>query len=158
MSLKFYLILFGWILYSSFSLAQKSNIDSAGLLKKQTKILKVETELLECRAKLEKLESGLQAKIESANYWDERAREAAEENSILAVRLNNDPTDRRLARKAHKAAKAARKDAKRARKAKSRLESHRGSIESVRKTIESLENKLDQLRLELQQYKASISQ
>lgn len=158
MNMKFLLVLFGVIWYSSFLVAQEARIDSTRLLKKQSEILKVETELLECRSKLENLESELGNKIKSADSWDERARKAAEENSFLALRLNNDPTDRKLARKAHKAAKAARKDAKRARKAKSRVESHRRSIESVRKKIESLEKRLDRLRAELQQYQVTFNQ
>lgn len=135
--------------------AQDPVADSIKLEKKHYAILKLEKELLERREKLEKLEKELDSKIKSANYWDKQASREAEENSVRADRLNNDPTSRKLARKAHKAAKDARKDAKRARKAKSALESHYRSIEAAKKKMQSTENELGKLRLELQQFESN---
>lgn len=121
--------------------------DSMALAKQQVQITKLETDLSERKMKLAKTENSLKLATERHSEAEEKAARSAADNAKLADKLRNDPTDKRLSRKARKSARSAERYAKKARKAKSSMEGLSDDAEKYRKRIATDEKKLADMKL-----------
>jgi len=109
--------------------------DSVISLKQQKQSLELSSKINTHKIQLAKLENDLEKKTRAMETTAEDARQAAEENAAAASKLNIDPLDKALARKAENAGDAARKSAKRARTAADNLAGLKKDIESLRSKI-----------------------
>ncbi|RYY57468.1 MAG: hypothetical protein EOO09_02550 [Chitinophagaceae bacterium] len=120
--------------------------DSIASSKKQLQIQKLTDDIAERKVKLAKTESSLKLAAEKNTEAEEKASRVAADNAKLADKLNNDPTDKRLSRKARNSAKDAKRSSKRARKAESSMNSLTRDAEQTRKRIAQDEKKLADLQ------------
>ncbi|HMH21215.1 MAG TPA: hypothetical protein VK563_05545 [Puia sp.] len=94
------------------------------------------------KEKLVELQSSLDEKVSNKQKAAEQAQNSADENRKAANKLNNDPEDRKLARRADQKAGDARDDAKKARKADRQLEDLRKDIRNLTEKIAKEKTKL----------------
>jgi hypothetical protein len=95
------------------------------------------------KEKLLKYQSQVADRTREKEETAAKAQQSADENRQAAIKLTNDPQDRKLARVADNAASSARSDAKKARKAADRFDDLNKDIRDLTDKIEKEQIKLD---------------
>ena len=143
MKARLIVIVLGMMIFTPLiSSAQVVSKDSINLLKDQKEALEVSRKLNDRKIELAKLENQLAEKNKDAEKTAKIAQSSANENAKVASQLSNDAQDRKLSRRASKAASRANRDSRSARRASESLESLRKNIESLRSIIAQDESKL----------------
>jgi predicted nucleic acid-binding Zn-ribbon protein len=135
--------------FSAYS--QVVSSDSIDVLKARKEMLGISRKLNACRLELAEKENEVLEKTNAVTNAAVEAQRSADDNKAAAVSLEQDPQDRKLARRAKKAARQAHRDAKNARKAQDRLEKLNREIESLKKQIAEYEAKLKEFPAAIRQ-------
>jgi hypothetical protein len=122
------------VLFSVSAFAQVSS-DSINTLKQQKESLELSTKINDRKLELAKLENAIDKKTADLENAKTDAQKAADDNAAAATGLSSNPQDKKLARKARKAASYAERCAKRVRNAA-------GDLSDLKSNIESLKNKI----------------
>jgi hypothetical protein len=121
---------------------QVKPLDSTALAKNEKQNNSVLLRLNERKDKLAKMEEKLLATQNQEAKAANDAVASSDDNRRAAVRLSDDPSDKKKARQAEQRSDGAKRDAKKARKASSELQSLESDIKSLKKKIESDEKEL----------------
>lgn len=113
--------------------AQKINTDSLSL------VSKISADQL----KLGKLQNQLEQKTKNQQDASEQAQQSAKENSTAADKLNENPENKKLARKASNKASDAKSDSRNARKEANTLDKLKKDIQDLQKRIANNQAKLN---------------
>jgi flagellar biosynthesis chaperone FliJ len=126
---------FGLLLFGMSVSAQKINTDSLSL------VSKISADQL----KLGKLQSQLEQKTKNKQDASAQAQKSANENSNAADKLNNNPENKKLARKANNKAGDAKSDSRNARNESNKLD-------KLTKDIQDLKNRISDNQVRLSKY------
>lgn len=117
-------------------------LDSVNILKQERKDLEIRKRLNENKLKLAKLQNTLQEKRDAVSSKSKDAQDAAAQNQETAEKLNNDPQNRKLAKKSRKDAKNAQSAANAGRNATEHLQDLEKDIANLQKEIAEDEARL----------------
>lgn len=130
------------VLLNSVSGFGQVSADSVNLLKQQKQSLELSSRINEHRLQLAKLENSIADRTRAMEATASDAQKAAADNAAAAEKLARDAQDKKLAKKARKAARHAESCAKKARNASDDLSSLNKGIENLRRKIADDEAKL----------------
>jgi len=122
----------GMLFICASTFAQKINTDSLALVAK----------ISDDQLKLGKLQNEVEQKTKNKQNAATKAQQSANDNADAASKLTDNPTDKKLARKADNSAGDARSDARFSRKEASRLESLNKDIYDLKRKIADEQAKL----------------
>ncbi|MDF2191272.1 hypothetical protein [Paraflavitalea sp. CAU 1676] len=127
--------------------AQSLPADSINKGKEQQRIAEITKRLDNRKQKLVVLENEFLEQTNKKERAVNEVQESADKNKRAAVKLSNDPQDKKKAKRAEKQSDDARRDAKKARRVSNNLEGVEDDIKQIKKRIAEDEKLLADLKL-----------